>query len=493
MNPRPLRPRGGQESTYSQDFDLIFSRPHAPRQKAGFSVGDRVADFRRFLAFWIDLVEDPDLAARSDPRSYIRMFRDPQIHACHTIRTYATACLPWHLTPADESAEARKYADKVDRFFKELPHFAYFIKNLMLAIPFGSSFTEIVWNVNEAMEIYPYKTFPVHKDRFTFDLDGNLALKSPRQIFWGEYVPEHTFLHHIFDMMPGSFVNPLEEGRLFFGFGLHDVLYPTYYAKQILLRLDLRYLNRYANPIREGRYPSKSVEGQDAVQSLFDDMAHESMILFPSDEGYDVNLHELSGVGHGSFQSMIDYFDRQISKVYLGSTLLLDVGDVGAYSLGRVHERTTFGRIAEYDHQSVSSVINSQLIESIFALNRWPKHLKPEFTFTLKESHDIGEVLEAMRVAQSMGYPLSVEMLSEQTGIRTPREGETILTVSPDEDGVSVEQKQGVGGPNLMSGPGREEYVQQNRDQLREIQSLRVKLDQLGTQILGLSANKLIA
>ena len=441
-------------------------------------MGRRVADFRRFFAFWIDLVEDVDLAASKDPNIHVKMMRDPQIYACFQIRAYATASLPWAIVPAIDDDIGKSYAKRVEGMFQEMPNLPSVIKNILLSVPMGLSIQEVVWWYKDDLTIYPYRLWPVHKDRFVFDLDGRLALRSPVDVFWGESVPDYTFMPHVSDQLPGSFYTPYEEARQFFGFGLNDVLYPTWMAKQIILRMDLRYLERFANAYRIGRYPRRNEEGRERIQQLFDDLMRDQVLLFPSDEGYDLDIVELSQGGHSSFQSMLDYLDRQISKAYLGSTLLLDIGDVGSYSLGRVHERTTFGRIAEYDHNAVASTFNNYLIPWIFALNAWPKKYIPRFEFTMKESQNINELVESLRVLQSMGFRVSAEMITEQTGFREAREGEHILTFEPQEDGnLSVQQQ--AGEHDLTSPEGRQAMIQDAASQSKELRELMKRLDRI--------------
>ncbi len=479
----PLSQRG-PAPTLGETFNLTLDRPRAPRWGAPFKIGDRTADFRRFFAFWIDIVEDVDISARRDPNAHIKMMRDPQIYACHTIRALATASLPWTIIPANDEPESKMYSAQVEKMLRAMPNWSQVVKNIMLAVPMGLSINEIVWNIGSQGTVYPYRAFPVHKDRFVFDLDGNLAIRSPVDVFWGERVPDWTFVPHVFDQVPGSFSSPLEEARLFFGFGLNDVLYPTWFAKQILMRMDLRYLERFANAIRVGRYPRRNEQGRQEIQRLFDDMMNEGMVLFPSDEGYDFKLEEASQGGHNSFQQILDYLDRQISKAYLGSTLLLDIGDVGSYSLGRVHERTTFGRIAEFDHHAVSSTVNTYIIPWIFELNSWPKRFMPRHTFTLKESHNINELIEALRIAQSMGYRISSEMVEEATGFRQARDDETILQVNPMDNGGQGSVTQISGTQDMLSPQGRQQAIQQSEVSPSDMRLLRGQLERVENLLL---------
>jgi len=439
-------------------------------------MGDRVADFRRLFAFWIDIVEDPDISSKKDPNIHIKMMRDPQVYGCFTIRSLATSSLPRAIVPGGDDDLSRMYAKKIQTMIEGIPNLPMVLKNILLAVPMGLSVNEIVWYVNDELDVVPHNLYPVHKDRFVFDLDGNLNLRSPVDVFWGERVPDRTFLPHTFDQIPGSFLNPMEEARLFFGFGLNDILYPTWYAKQIIMRMQLRYLERFGNPTRIGRYPRRNAGGRQALQGLMNDLAHDQVVLFPGDEGYDLQINELKGTGFKAFSGALEYFDKAISKAYLGSTLLLDAGDTGSYSLGRVHERTTFGRIAEYDHEAVSGVINRFLIPWIFELNGWPKKFMPKFKFTMKESQDATEIIEAMRIAQSMGFEVSVEMIEEQTGFRRARAEETILRVNPEDGSIT----QTAGANDVLTSRGRDKMVNEGMDMMgRDLREIRGRLEQL--------------
>jgi phage gp29-like protein len=241
--------------------------------------------------------------------------------------------------------------------------------------------------------------------------------------------------------------------------------------------MDFRYLERFGNPVRLGRYPRKNLSARTAILELIDDLAREQVALFPSDEGYDVEYLEASGGGHVSFQNILDYLDRQISKAYLGSTLLMDVGDTGSYSLGRVHERTTFGRVAEYDHHCVASTLNQFLLPWIFELNHWPSQYIPTFEFTMKESQDINQLIEALRIAQAMGFKISSEMITEQTGFRAMRPGEHELVLMDANGQMSISS----GGNQLMEQAAAmassEAFTLRRRIEALEAQTLQFSLD----------------
>lgn len=416
-------------------IQIIMKRNRQPRYQAHAAMNQRIGGFDRLLGFYLDLVEDHDLAAQQDPQVYDRMLRDAHYNACLQIRMLATASLPMSFVPVDQSAEAAEYAENLSKILtgrNGLLHSTNFLSSVMQAIPNGLSVTELIY-ANDPINkwMYPAKAFPSHKDRYVFDLDGHLCLRSPNDVFFGEWLPERRFIPHVFSPMPGSFNSPEDEARIYYGFGLNQVIYPWFIWKQLTLNMDFRFLDRFGNPTLVGRFPRKNAAGRDKVMNLMEYLTNNGKMVWPSDDGYDIDLFEANGTGHQNFMALLEYLDKQMSQAVLGSTLLLDQGDVGSYALGKVHQQTTFGRIAEYDRRNLEDTLNATMVRWIMELNHWPMEKCPTLIFQQKETEDTFQVIESLKLLQEMGFEITAEMVSEKTGFRQPRPGETILTFDP--------------------------------------------------------------
>lgn len=430
---------------------VTIHRPTADRVRAGWIMrqqtgrSERIADYRRLFAFYYDLVEQEDFALKKDPRAHDRMMRDGQIFSATRIRQLATASRGVSIAPTKTTGDARKYSDLISDMFDKIERMPEVLLNMLDSIPRGLSVQEIEWELGDDLIFRPRRLYPVHPSRVAFDLRNNLVLRSPIDIFWGEKLPPFTFVTHTFDPEPGDWQVPQEESRIVFGHGLLDRAYPWWLWKSILMRMRLRNLERTASGALVGRYPWKNQEALGKLMEAMNAFDTNSKLAWPSDAGFEIDLLKQDTTPSEAFEKIIRYIDEQLSKMFLGSTLLLDVGSIGSYAMSEVHERTTFGRVVAHDAQSLISTIKLQLIGFIFAMNNWPPEMMPEPHLKSGPRWSLTEVVNAMDKLIAMGFPVSWKVISEETGIREPGPGESVLKLKPLAGEIEIES--GPGGP----------------------------------------------
>lgn len=426
----------------------LVVRPSRP-----FSVGHRSAHVDTLFGNYIDLMRDPSRARQKDPDIGNRMRQDLQVLGCLNVRKLATVQLRREFQPANGTPEAGIVAARFDRLWRQQYREAEAVSGFLDAILDGIVIQEAVWERNE--DDYTLgigRMFPVYKDRFAFSKDGQLALLTRHNVFYGDRVHPWQFFKHVYNPTGGSWNTPTDEGRLYWGRGLEDSIYPTYYFKTVVLSLFTRWLQRLSGGVLVGRYPHKDPSARAVVMELLEAYQNDEELAFPSGEEWDVEVKEATRAPADTFMSFIEYADRQISKAILGSTLIIDQGDVGTQSLGEVHERTTFGRIAEFDRIGFAETVNSEIVPVIGQLNHIDRRLWPKFTIPLDETSPARlQILEAYQLLQSLGFDVSAEMVTETTGFRRPKPGETLLALpmpqGMDSLGASADQQDGQGSP----------------------------------------------
>ena len=441
-----------KKTTSYEGLSMVL-RPSRP-----FMVGQRSAHFDTLFAFYIDLVGDPSRARQKDPDIQNRMRQDLQVLACLQVRKLATIQLRREWLAADDTPEAKIVASKFEAWFDNQYRTTEALNNLLDAILDGISIQEIVWDIME--EDYSFgiqRLFPCFKDRFVFSKDGKLALLTRRNVFYGDLTHPWQFIKHVYNPSGGAWAQPEDEGRLYWGKGLEDNIFPNYYFKTIVLNLYTRWLQRLASGVLIGRYPEKNPQGRAITQELLQAYQEDEELAFPSGEEWDIEITEATRAPADTFLSFIEYMDRQISKAFLGSTLIMDQGDVGSQSLGEVHERTTFGRVTEFDRAGLIETINTELVPVMGHINQIPKVLWPKFDMPLDETSPASlQILEAFQLLQGLGYDISMEMVSEKTGFRQPKPGERVLNMPMPVLGPEGEEGGGFGAPGMeeQMGPG---------------------------------------
>jgi phage gp29-like protein len=359
------------------------------------------------------------------------MRQDLQVLGCLNVRKLATIHLKREWKPASDHPHHKAVALQFEKWFEGQYRITETLNNFLDATLDGISIQEMVWTLNEKDYTYGLqRMFPCFKDRFVFSKDGRLALLTRKNVFYGDLVHPWQFVKHVYNVSGGSWVNPSDEGRLYWGQGLEDNIYPNYFFKTVVLNLYTRWLQRLSSGVLIARYPDKNPEGRNTALGLLEAYQEDEELAYPSGPDWEIDVKEATRAPADTYLSFIEYIDRQISKAILGSTLIIDSGDVGTQSLGEVHERTTFGRIAEYDRLGLVETINSEVVPVMAQLNKVHPDDVPKFDMPLDEtSPATNNILEAFVLLQSIGYDISAEMISEKTGFRRPKPGETLLAV----------------------------------------------------------------
>lgn len=411
---------------------ISMVNPGQPRPTAMWQAGDRIADYRRLFAFYLDIVEQTDFALQKDAQAHDRMMRDGQVFSTIRIRQMATASRNLQISPHDhEDGEAVFYSDMVNHMWDLIPRRHDLLLKILDAIPRGISFQEIVWDMKDDLIFWPTSVWPVHPSRLRFDRHNRPTLISPVDVFFGERLPPYSWILHTSDPEPGDWSKPEEEGRLMFGRSMLDRLYPWFLWKSICMRNWLRSSERAANGALLGRYPSRNPEARSAVQEALKLLQTHGFVLWPSDAGFDVELMK-SDVGVGkTFIEMVNYIDDQIAKMVLGTPMLSEGSGQGSYAMAEVQERSSFSRLAAFDSKALLDTLRSQFVYNIFKMNDWDWSKAPVLTLSSGPRWSLTEVVAAVDRLVRLGYPVSYEVVTEETGIREPGPHETILKLNP--------------------------------------------------------------
>lgn len=419
-----------------------------------------------FGAYQHNVVEDPDIALRKDPKFYERIARDPQVTSNMLIRETATATLNWHLEPADPSnKDAVVIAELSEKRVRKIPHLFKLFRRSLRAILKGMSIVELLWNFNrETAEFTVNKHFPVSKDRIAVLPNGEYRLRTQHSPNYGKKLPPFKYIVHLHDIEDATWREPYDTTRLYHGRGLADRLYYIIYFKNNALRFLLRALERHSNPQKIFYIPPGHKMNLETVAKASE---NDVTMFLPAEKGkagtpgIDVDVLDLKGGGYPVFQTFIDeYCDRHITKVILGQTLTTDVPDVGSYSLGNVHQ-DTFNKLVYWDETALSETLTDSLIKYDVMLNHptLPRSLYPRFKFDYVDISDIAGFLETVQTAIGLGLNVSENQFRQVTGIKKPDplDPEDALNMArpamlqallAEELGVPGEEEEGSGGSN---------------------------------------------
>lgn len=390
-----------------------------------------------FLTLVQGIVEDPDYALTKDPRIYERMMRDPQIYYCLNVRRTATSSLPWSITPPDEFSEeplAQKLADESQNRINRMPKFREFLDNNMNSLLSGLAVNELVWKVDDDGQYIIAHHYPMTKDRFKFDRNGEMTLLQPMAPNWGKIVPPYKFVAHRFQASDGSWNAPMNAGYVFYGKGLADTpLYHYFYFKLTALRFMLKNLERNASPFKIYYTGPQNNQLASKLDQILAALQNDSVVGIPGSKGpggTEVQVESAKG-GAELYIGLIEYIDRLITRAILGQELMTEMPSVGSYAAAQVHA-SVFARISENDRTLLQDTLNATLMRYDAGLNSpgIPEKLRPIFRFKSSQLLDIQQFLSSAQLAMSMGLELSENQVRELSGFRKPLPNEPILNAS---------------------------------------------------------------
>ncbi len=429
-------------SKYLMQSSLGYSAPAAPltdshgffQQAEAQALTERHGGFDKlFYTLIRDIVEDPDYALKKDPKVYKRMLRDPQIYYCLMVRKAATKGLPWTVVPPEEFAKdkiALKLAKQAENRIRRIPRFRELLDNILEAMLPGLSVNELVWRYDkEANEYIVDKHFPMEKDRFVFDRDGNLRLKQPMATFAGKRVPNYKFVTHTFNMSDGAWAFPEEAGYVYFGKGLADTpLYHYFYFKITALRFLLKGLERYGHPFKVFYTGAQNQALTTRLHEIMTALANDSVVSIPGKKG-ETNVDIAKGnPASRIFMTFVEYIDRLITRAILGQELMTEVPVTGARAAAQIHQ-SVFASIVETDKDLLQDTLNSSLLQYDAILNtpNIPERLRPVFRFKKGTLADAAQFLTAVQSAISLGITISEAQVRELTGFRKPVDEDDFL------------------------------------------------------------------
>lgn len=180
----------------------------------------------------------------------------------------------------------------------------------------------------------------------------------------------------------------------------------------------------YGVPLRVGTYgPNASQEDRRALLTAVRMIANDAAAIVPA--GMTLEFHKIEGQ-HGAavFGGLIDYVDKQVSKLILGQTMTSDNGSSMAQA--KVHNEVRLD-IMSADARQLAQTINRDLIVPFVIMNFGPQAVYPRVAYPVAEPEDIKELTEAIQRLVPLGLRVSQREMRERIGLGEPEKGEELL------------------------------------------------------------------
>ncbi|NES91967.1 DUF935 family protein, partial [Okeania sp. SIO2B9] len=178
---------------------------------------------------------------------------------------------------------------------------------------YGFQAAEIIWD-SDGKEIYPKAIKPKSSKRFVYVVAEDkknlafrlLTLENPHV---GISLPDKKFIIHT--------VDPEDDNP--YGWGLGSKLYYPVRFKRELARFSLIYADKYGSPTAKATYPVGREDLRDILLEAMQNIAQESGVAIPNE--CDLEWMTVpTGTGVDIYSTLMDYYDREMSKAVLGET-----------------------------------------------------------------------------------------------------------------------------------------------------------------------------
>ena len=357
-------------------------------------------------------------AAEGNARAYLTLaleMEERYLHYASQLQTRRLAIESVDMTIEDNGA-ATKIVDAVQSLIDD-DGFEGARGHLPAAINEGYAAVEMMWEYERnALRPVEYKD----RDPRFFQMD-RLSLREMRLAvdgsIEGEPLPEAKFLRH----MPRTRLGlPLRRG-------MARPAAWAYLIQQFTLQDWAAFSEVYGMPLRVGKYNAgASASDKRTLLKAVSSIANDAAAIIPA--GMDIEFHEVSGQnGAAVFSGLLDYIDKQISKLVVGQTMTSDNGS----SLGqaKIHNEVRL-ELLRADCRQLAITINRDLIKPFVDLNFGPQETYPFVQLPVPDPEDIDALSKALGTLVPLGLKVKQDEVREKLGLSDPQDDDELLTAT---------------------------------------------------------------
>lgn len=333
--------------------------------------------------------------------------KDAHLAGILQTRKLAVSGLEHEIVPYSRAEEDQEIARFVREVIDNLDDFDSNLLDLLDATGKGCAVTEIMWGLKGSKAIVTELRW-IHQKKLTF-VDSLTPRIITSEHWRGVEPPPWKIIYHRYKARSGY------DTRA----GMLRVIAWMYLFKNYAMKDWMAFNEVFGKPLRLGRYDATaSPTDREILATAIHKLGDEAVGII--NKNTEIELMEASGRASGNsnpYLVMAEFCNREMSKAILGQTLTTDTaGSTGTYSTAKVHDLVRRD-LLEADAEALSRTLRSQLIRPLVGFNfGWDKPL-PNFNFILEEKPDLKAISEIYLNLKNMGFPLSLEHLSERFGV----------------------------------------------------------------------------
>jgi phage gp29-like protein len=353
---------------------------------------------KEFLFAFMKYIPDPDVIIGNNYDEYRKLLTDPHLYAVVQQRKGQISQLGWELQ--NYTSEDSNYNLIMD-ILNSLS-FGKLVNEVLNALLLGYSVLEVIWEKRSGV-YYPIDLVEKPQEWFAFDERNQLIYHRGAGV---SKLPDYKF---ILAQNDASYKNPYGEKLL-------AKVYWYVKQKEIAVGMWQKLAERYGMPSLVGRYPTTATEQEQ--QQLLDNllkMIDDNITVLSETDQIDFVESMKYNVGE-TFDKLMSFYNREISKAILTVTLTTEVGKAGSYKAADIHKQM-LEHLGLHDKKIVERAVNDML-RYFVEVNYSGKMEYPKVKLVKKETIVYGSVerderLRKMGVKFSKDYYMKKYNLSE--------------------------------------------------------------------------------
>lgn len=405
-------------------------------------------------------IHDQSIALSRDPNVYDKMELDATISHLKQMRKHMVAGSRYQMEAASTRDIDKQGAEVIEKIFQiglkrfEVSRYhlaeAAFRGSTIMRVHGEKRFINLFDGIPRLMWV---PTFLQEVDRRRFD-------KVATRVDVGKPTERHQTEWRMFDYVrrewvkwghPEWYVKHIyndNESSLGYGRGLLDAMYFYWRAKEILWRAGLQGAERWAlgfmvAKVDNARAASTGKTNQAIVNSFLRELEKQrSQHYFVMDKLDELDVLPGPGQGHEIVQKMLEYCDRQLRLLVLGSNLPTEATKGGSFNLAEVQQGST-DTLIRYDRHILAETITTDLVHMTWNLNR-PALFSmglaaaepPRFVILDEKLKDPKAAAEVTEILLRAGVRLKADETYELLGRTQPGPGDEVI--EPPSAGLGV-------------------------------------------------------
>lgn len=356
-------------------------------------------------------------AATGQARAYLTLAEEMEeryLHYASQLQTRRLAIESVDVTVEAAKGVPAKIVDAVKEMVEDSA-FEEAIGALSDGISKGLAVVEIMWEY-ERGRLRPVEYIFRDPRFFVFDrlslselrlaVDGSLE---------GEPLPAAKFLRHM----------PRAKMGIPYRRGVARPAAWAYMIQTFALQDWAAFSEVYGMPLRVGKYnPGASESDKRTLLRAVTSIANDAAAIIPA--GMEIQFHEVSGTqGEAVFGGLLEYIDKQISKLVVGQTMTSDDGS----SLGqaKIHNEVRLD-ILRADAKQLAATAMRDLIRWFVAMNFGPQDVYPQLEMPVPDPEDLQVLTNAVSRMVPLGLKVSQREMREKIGLSEPADDEELLS-----------------------------------------------------------------